>query len=291
MNLSTWMRDIDDSRDVFGLNLVGTHDCVTQYVQLSYFAKCQDKSIYEQLNMGIRCLDIRVKSNKNRLSMVHGICNTYNKASRFSKRMDMADVLTACYNFLSKNPSETIVFQFKNDSGREMEKCFDILYNEYISKNSDSWYLENRAPVLKDCRGKIVLIRRCKCFDNKPYSLGKGIDFSHWVEQDKPVPKPLVLTTGESGEISFLIQDRFKYKPREKWDLCVKPMLDDDACEHYKINYLSTAGGLLGPYRNSQYINPKFMEYELKDGKYYGALYTDFPTAELIKKVIKTNFC
>ena len=118
------MKDIDDSRDVFGLNLVGTHDCVTQYVQLSHLSRCQDRSIYEQLNMGVRCLDIRVKSNGNRLSMVHGICNAFNNPSHFSKRMDMEDVLSACYNFLSKNPSETIVFQFKNDSGREMEKCF-----------------------------------------------------------------------------------------------------------------------------------------------------------------------
>lgn len=54
--------------------------------------------------------------------------------------MDMADVLGHCYRFLDENPSEAIVFQFKNDSGKEMEKCFDNLFFTYIKDNEEKWF-------------------------------------------------------------------------------------------------------------------------------------------------------
>lgn len=76
--------------------------------------------------------------------------------------MDMADVLAHCYRFLDENPSETIVFQFKNDSAKEMERCFDLMLNNYINKNPEKWYTYNRSPYLDEARGKIIFIRRCK---------------------------------------------------------------------------------------------------------------------------------
>lgn len=223
--------------------------------------------------------------------MVHAFANTYTKPCRLPKNiMDMESVLAHCYRFLNENPSETIVFQFKNDSGKEMEKCFDNLYNTYISKNRDKWFLENRSPSLGEARGKIVLIRRCKMADKKEYTdLNTGIDFSGWVEQDTAVPEPLTL---KAGKMDFIIQDRYKYKPVPRWQACILPFLDSmkpfDGT--YIIDYLSTAGGLKGPYNNSKYINPAFMRYPLNKDKYYGMIYMDFPTKELTEKIISSNF-
>lgn len=293
INLCRWLENIDDNRDLLSLNLVGTHDCVTQYVQLSHIAKCQDRNIYEQLCLGVRGLDIRVRSRGSRLKMVHAFTKAFVNPSHFSAWMDMSDVLSHCYNFLKMNPSETIVFQFKNDSGKEMEKCFDNLFNTYIKGNEDKWYLENRVPFLGECRGKIVLIRRCKRADCAEYNdMNTGIDFSKWVEQDTAVPNPLTLRTSGENEAVFIVQDRYKYKPVLRWNECIKPFLDTmkpfDGT--YVINYLSTAGGIKGPYNNSKYINPHFMDYPLDSGKYYGMIYVDFPTAELTKRIIKSNF-
>ena len=67
INLCKWMKGLDGSRPVFEYNIVGTHDSVTQYVQFSYITKCQNMSIYEQLCIGIRMLDIRVKNEGERL--------------------------------------------------------------------------------------------------------------------------------------------------------------------------------------------------------------------------------
>lgn len=225
--------------------------------------------------------------------MVHGIAKAFNTPNHFGKQMDLADVLAQCYRFLDENPSETIVFQFKNDSGKEMEHCFDILFHRYIKDNQSKWYLENRSPLMNEVRGKIILIRRCKMLQSNEYNPhNTGIDFSKWIEQDKPVPKPLTLKTGGENEMSFVIQDRYKYKPEPRWNDCILPFLNTmtDFCGTYIINYLSTAGGLKGPYNNSKYINPAFMQYPLKKNTYYGMIYVDFPTEELVEKIIRTNF-
>lgn len=293
MKLNSWMNELEDSKEILRLNICGTHDCVTQYVQFSHISKCQNMNIYEQLCLGIRALDIRVESRGDRLKMVHGIAKAFNSPNHFSAQMDMADVLNHCYRFLEKNKSEAIIFQFKNDSGKENEKCFDNLFNTYISKNPDRWFLENRSPILKEARGKIILIRRCKMADRKNYTdKNTGIDFSKWVEQDTAEPSPLTLKTSGENELAFIVQDRFKYKPEPRWNDCIKPFLDTMTAFNgtYIINYLSTAGGLKGPYNNSKYINPKFLDYPLDRKKYYGTIYTDFPTEKLVRKIIETNF-
>ena len=292
MNLKKWMANVSENTPVFTLNLVGTHDCVTRFVQFSHFSKCQDKNIYQQLEMGIRCLDIRVEPKESRLKMVHGIAKAFNTPNHFSKQMDMEDVLSHCYRFLKENPTETIVFQFKNDSCKYQAQSFDNLYHTYIEKNADMWYLENRQPNMSEVRGKIILIRRCAKSKDKSYPLSAGIDFSRWQEQNEILPAPLKLNTHSSDGMVFIVQDRYKYKPKPRWEECIKPFLDSmgEFNGSFIINYLSTAGGLKGPYNNSKHINPRFMNYPLNNNYYYGMIYTDFPSDKKKKKVVSTNF-
>lgn len=293
VDLEKWMSSIDDSVNLMSLNIPGTHDCVTQYVQLSHFAKCQDKNIYDQLKMGVRALDIRVQSVGDRLGMVHGIAKAYNSANPLGKQMDLAYVLDYCYRFLEKNPHEAIIFQFKNDSNKEMERCFDNLYHRYIKEYPTKWYTENRIPNLGEVRGKIVLIRRCKMYENSAeYSAeNAGIDFSRWVEQDEAVPQALTLETNSLDNARFIIQDRFKYKPEPRWSECIKPFLDNRKTfdGEYVICYFSTAGGLKGPESNAKYINSRLFDYPLEKGKYYGVMYLDFPSEDITEKIISTN--
>lgn len=294
LNLNSWMGKIEDNRNLFTLDMPGTHDCVTQFVQFSHISKCQNLNIYEQLCLGVRALDIRVCSKGDRLGMVHGIAKAFNSSNKFGRQMDMQDVLNHCYRFLQENKSETIIFQFKNDSNKEMEKCFHNLYYQYICKNKEMWYLENRIPVLGEVRGKIILLRRCKMdTSNSEFTdENTGIDFSRWVEQDVAVPDTLVLKTYSKNGADFIIQDRFKYKPYPRWNDCIKPFLDKRTAfdGNYVICYLSTAGGLKGPENNARYINGRFMEYKLEKNKYYGTIYVDFPDEELTSKIIENNF-
>lgn len=294
IKLNEWMKGIDDSKDLFTLTIPGTHDCVTEYVQMSHICQCQDMNISDQLEIGIRALDIRVESNDNRLGMVHGIAKAFNNPGLNTNQMDMSDVLLRCYDFLKEHTSEAIIFQFKNDNGKENEKCFDNLMNTYIKDNEDKWFLENRVPSLGEARGKIVLIRRCKMDnENKNYTDNNtGIDFSSWVEQDTAVPDALMLETNGKDDATFIIQDRFKYKPEPRWSECILPFLDERKAFDgtYIICYTSTAGGNKGPKSNARYINPLLMEYPLEKDKYYGTIYLDFPTNDLTRKIIEHNF-
>ena len=292
INLCKWMAELDSDLPVLQYNIPGTHDSVTQYVQFSYITKCQNLNIYEQLCLGIRSLDIRVAGENARLKMVHAFAKAFNTPNHFGKQMDLADVLNHCYRFLEENPSETIIFQFKNDSGKENETCFDNLFYTYIKGNKNKWFLENRVPALGEARGKIVLIRRCKMHKKDEFTpLNTGIDFSRWLEQDTAQPHPLPLETGGEHNAEFIIQDRYKYKPIPRWNECIKPFLDHSAPFNgkYIINYLSTAGGLKGPRGNAKYINSQFMDYKLIKRNYYGIIFCDFPTKKLTSKIIETN--
>lgn len=286
-NLCSWMKKLNGSKPVLQYNIPGTHDSVTQYVQFSHITKCQNMNIYEQLCLGIRMIDIRVESKMERLKMVHAFAKAFNTPNRLGKQMDMEDVLNHCYRFLSENPSEAILFLFKNDSKGSDAQCLDNLYNTYIKENESQWFLENRIPTLNEARGKLLLFNRCKTEAGKSL----GIDCSSWKDQGENVPEPLPLETGGKFSEVFVIQDRYMYKPEEKWNCCVKPFLDaaSEFSGTYVINYLSTAGGIKGPYRNSKYINPQFIKYPLDKNKYYGMICLDFPTAELSAKIIETN--
>lgn len=291
--LNCWMNKIDD-KNLFSLDIVGTHDCVTQFVQFPHISRCQNLNIYQQLCLGVRALDIRVQSKGDKLAMVHGVAKAFNTPNRLGTQMDMEDVLSHCYRFLKENNSETIIFQFKNDSNKEMEKCFNNLYYQYICKNKNMWYLENRVPTMGEARGKIVLLRRCKMDKSNPEFTddNTGIDFSRWVEQDVAVPDALLLNTFSRDNANFIVQDRFKYKPYPRWNDCIKPFLDDrtEFDGTYVICYLSTAGGLKGPENNAKYINGQFMKYDLEKNKYYGTIYVDFPNTQLTTKIIENNF-
>ena len=292
-DLKKWMNEIDSNKELFSLNIPGTHDAAARYVQYAHIAKCQDLSIFDQLCIGVRALDIRVMAEGNRLLMIHAIAKVFCTARQPKLQMDFEYVLTQIYAFLKENPSETVIIQFKNDSGKDFEKSFDILYNTYIKPNKDRWYLKSECPTLGEARGKIVLIRRCKMDEsNEEYtSENSGIDFSSWVEQVELTPEPLVLVTGAKDGAEFVIQDRFKYKAEDKWGACIKPFLETlkPFDKQYVICYFSTSGGIAGPKKNAQLLNDAFVNYPIRRGINLGTIYLDFPGKKITTKIIETN--
>lgn len=293
INLSKWMKSIPDEVNLFTLDIPGTHDCAANFIGFSKMTRCQNTDVFGQLSLGVRALDVRVAPNKNRLILVHGRNKAFASAEKGAKVLEMNDVIKQIKRFLSDNPSETVIFQFKNDSEKKMEECFDILWNQHILKEKNLWYTENRIPQIGEVRGKIVLLRRCESYSvNKSYNdSNSGIDFSLWDDQDKAVPEAVELETFSADNDIFIIQDRYKYPPKARWKKCLKPFLDERKAfeQKYILCYTSTAGGLKGPKKNSDYINAEFLSYPLDKEKYYGILYFDFPTKEITKKVIENN--
>ncbi len=275
MKLSNWMSKIPDNVNLKDINIPGTHDASTRFCQFPVFSRCQRKSIPSQLAAGVRALDLRVDGEY----MVH----SYSKCKTASgKLLTVFRVIDDIYDFLENNPTETVMVFFKNDGKISGDECFEVL-TEIINKNKEKWFLHNDFPVLKDVRGKIVLINRVNS--------QIGINFSKM-----PYQGNRVYETGESFFINatdkVILQDICTVTMITKWKKAVLPMFEN--FEKYKndfvFNHLSTAGFPLIPAFNAKYINFRFLKYSLVKGAHYGTVMVDFITAEICEKIIKTNF-
>ena len=80
--MNDWMANIPDNFRICDINLPGTHDSCSKKVQFSYFSKCQNLSVFEQLNIGVRFIDIRVEKTGDKLKTVHGISDCYKPGER-----------------------------------------------------------------------------------------------------------------------------------------------------------------------------------------------------------------
>lgn len=296
LDLKNWMAELSDDLLLSEITLPGTHDSATQFVSFSDMARCQDKSIYDQLRLGTRFLDIRLKRVGGSLQAVHSTANCRIEENPKSAKLCLEDILAVCRHFLEKHPTEAIVMSIKKDFGLLRYPFFDLLFQKYLSKEPALWFCENRIPRLSECRGKIVFFRRCKLNrQNKLYTdQNTGMNLSKWKDQkSKRSDNPLVCTLrrlDDNAPQKAILQDRYGHTPMNKWNHAVKPCLEAPPtdCDLF-VSFLSTAGGK-NPYASAKEINEKFMLYPLKEGKQYGWLLLDFANEDLNKKIIRSNF-
>ena len=269
------------------LNLAGTHDSATAFVSLSKFARCQNKTIPEQLQMGVRFLDIRLYEDRKGLRLVHAFADCY-RGENTKKHLYFDEVFSFCTSFLKENPRETLVLSVKLDRGSREIEFAERFYKDFIKPNADLWYLENCVPTLRECRGKLVLFRRYIQSPDLP--LPCGLDFSVWESQKsrtETVPLPIVMAPG----CTALVQDRYRLAPDKKWNDCAKPFLDICKPTESRIclHYLSTCGGKGVPAENAAQINEWFSAYSLKTDAPQGWILLDFPTQALCDKIMQSN--
>jgi 1-phosphatidylinositol phosphodiesterase len=104
---TSWMRDVPDNTPVTTLSIPGTHNsgCVGGPFGLG---KTQNLDLSDQLDAGIRFLDIRLAQYQDNLFVHHDVV---------CMGKSYTDVLTICSRFLTKHPSEAI-FMSVMDEGR-----------------------------------------------------------------------------------------------------------------------------------------------------------------------------
>ena len=229
------MKNIPGDIPLCDINLPGTHDSATRLCQFAYFSRCQELSITEQLNMGVRFLDLRVAVFQGKLMLVHASARCFKDPSDKAFLM-LDDVLSDCRDFLKANPTEALIISIKRDYGDTTENTFDVLFEQYLGL--DFWYTENRIPTLDEVRGKAVFLNRfCVDEDNEEYNdLNTGLNFSGWPDQGKYQYKThlssvMVRRDGTIGQPIFL-QDWYKLTPRKKWQLAILPTLEQPPCEN-----------------------------------------------------------
>ena len=126
LNTSTWMKRYPDSTKLVHMNIPGTHDSSTwNYSQATQDSllhitevdgvvpapaaiyRCQERSLFDMLNAGIRAFDIRYSFDATNSSLV-----VYHSAALQSETALLEDIMFGFYQWLDDHPSETLLLSF-----------------------------------------------------------------------------------------------------------------------------------------------------------------------------------
>lgn len=310
---NSWMQDIPDGAPVTTLSIPGTHNscCVDGPLGL---AKTQDLDLPDQLNAGIRFLDIRLAHYHDDLFAHHDVVCT---------GKSYADVLTICSKFLKQYPSETILMSVEEESRfdsalgkfapsqllgklsvggakiwgentRSFEDTFRSRTWEHLGHES-LFYNFTAAPSgsnpvatspvltseteLGELRGKIVLLRRFEGGEDI------GLDLTYWPENQcfRSAAPPFYdvedryQNPGENDKFSFVVAH-------------IEEAVRGDPQDLY-ITFSSAVDLAARGYAEA--INPRLSDYLAGSSQgRVGVIVMDYfeEPRELVSNVIKTNF-
>ncbi|MFL9994168.1 phosphatidylinositol-specific phospholipase C [Paraburkholderia sediminicola] len=224
--LACWMSTLSDDFALNQLTLPGSHDSCAYTVEDS-LAKTQGATLVEQLEHGVRVLDIRCRHEGDVFHINH---------ARIPLGLMFDDVIAACAGFLARHPGECIVMSVKDECGdQDCTRSFAQTFGSYIERYAEvRWYLGDTIPRLGDVRGSIVLLRR---FVSES---ALGIDLSMW-------PDNATFELDRPGA-AFAIQDEFRvpveasidYKYRAIEALLV--LTGQRTLERWIVNFCSGTG-------------------------------------------------
>ena len=101
-----WMSRLDDSLAINELSIPATHDSGATISLLGISGQCQKSTIKEQLDMGVRLLDIRLRLVDDELNVVHGIVD---------QNLTFKSVLEDINAFIEEYPTEFLIMSIKQE--------------------------------------------------------------------------------------------------------------------------------------------------------------------------------
>ena len=160
-----------------------------------------------------------------------------------------------CYAFLRQNPTETILFNVKEEQGNDTARL-QALLDEAVRKDSDKWLLTDRVPTLGEARGKLVLLRRYG--DAAGLGTRAGI-YLNWADQGGRADTTLHASWEALPAGTLVVQDRYKYTAEEKWTAFLSGMAEGtDDPDEIRLHFLSTNGSpkFGHPFKYAHKLNP-----------------------------------
>ncbi|MFG2879971.1 phosphatidylinositol-specific phospholipase C [Streptomyces sp. NPDC048337] len=144
-----WMAGLADSTALQRMTIPGTHDSGAR--QGGLYVACQNTSIGEQLDSGIRFLDVRCRVTGGSFAIHHG---------SFYQNLMFGDVLVACANFLAAHPSETVLMRLKQEYSTDSDATFRAVFDDYLDGRGwrPLFRIADALPNLGQARGKVVLL-------------------------------------------------------------------------------------------------------------------------------------
>ncbi|KAI0447023.1 phosphatidylinositol-specific phospholipase C [Xylaria telfairii] len=273
-NLPCWMREIRDEYPLTALSIPGTHNSPTCHVALPS-VRCQAVGLREQLENGVRFLDIRVNVSQENttLTLVHSAFPISLTGNKYFK--ELVDII---YAFLDANPSETILMSVKREgTGRGTDQKLSKILKEKFY-NEKRWYTEPRIPRLGEVRGRIILLRRHandESLNSEWGGRGWGLDGSVWPDncEDGLVGSGIARVQDfyeidQSTNIKKKIELARKHLERAAEGVCLLPgdegFRKDAPPTPFFINFLSASNFFNAncwPEKIAAKVNPAIVEY------------------------------
>jgi 1-phosphatidylinositol phosphodiesterase len=272
-----WMQSLPDNYLLSQLSIPGSHDAGARFEPVAGTAKCQSLTIAEQLNAGIRFLDIRCRHIDNAFAIHHG---------SIYQNLNFDDVLNACFTFLNSNPGECIVMCVKEEyDATNNTRTFEQTFDTYTQKNPSHWYQGAAIPTLGSVRGKIVLARR-----SGATTTPKGIAATNWADN--------TTFTINNTESQLRVQDNYVVPDNNvKWTNVTNLLTEakSGSSSTLYINFTSGYRSLIFSIPSittvSNNINPRISSYFTTNTQgRYGIIPMDFSDAGKAALIAQTNF-
>jgi 1-phosphatidylinositol phosphodiesterase len=212
-----WLSNISDEVHLNELVIPGTHDSASwiyeeQESLVSTFTWTQRKNFTEQLNAGVRVLDLRIGMvarilsstyTDDELHMVHG--------PRLVNEQSLDNVLKEISTWLRENSGEFVILMFqqqgrsKIDTGDGVQRLVAKNFGNILGRtffNFDS--IAHRWPTVGDLRGRVLVLERLQA------RVPGYCDVSQWPKN----PEGAVFDI--NNQLKVFVQDKFE-KVYEGW--------------------------------------------------------------------------
>jgi 1-phosphatidylinositol phosphodiesterase len=241
-------------------------------------------SIANQLDIGVRYLDIRLRQIDNALVVHHG--SVY-------QNQNFDDVLLQVTGFLAANPSETVIMEVSSEyTPANNSESYEQTFLRYVNHASyrSFWWRERTIPTLGAVRGKIVLVRR---FSGSAGGAG-GIDVTGWQDNTQ-------FTLSDAGGTRIVVQDAYQVSfssNNTKWNQ-VTGLLDQaagDGGATWYVNFTSGVRSILGipsTLTVSDDINGRLLSFATSSTRHHthlGTVVSDFVNKQTVQQLLRVYY-
>lgn len=159
VDASNWMSGLDDATPIHQLSIPGSHESCSRFGGSS--TECQDLTITQQLERGVRFLDVRCKYVSDDDSTIFFPIHHYN----YYQNITFSEVQSECISFLDDHPGEVILMNVQQEEHYYTSDPhylvpgpdFELKFIQLIDPTH--WAFPNWQPTLQQVRTRILLIR------------------------------------------------------------------------------------------------------------------------------------
>lgn len=274
---SNWMLRVLDRNKLCEMNIPGTHRSASKRTSAfrGITSSCQSDTITEQLEKGVRYLDIGVDSD---LWVNYGGVKCYK--STFEK-LSLSDVFDDASEFLEKNPTETVIIQLHQEGDEREDFESNVDKEVWKRKNIYLPWKDPSALTLGDVRGHILLFSQSS-------NIHKTYRFDRWAENCACWQLNLGKSAGllQNFQGDKTAEDKMKnirYYYKTVWEGYPFKGI-------FYINF-TNCGGAYCPKSEAKKVNEGLKSFISENlVKKFGILVMDNPDYELIHSIYSLNY-